>query len=91
MNRPREDRSLFRVRGAFSRPPARYNFDMSEYKPASIDDELETLRKRSEELIAEAAKINNRIDELAARVKQSPAGSADPATTDTWVEEPRRE
>jgi hypothetical protein len=73
---------------------------MSENKPAiDVETELEALRRRSAELIAEVGKINEQIDELAARVKQGPrhaTGSVvtdpaapDPALTDTWVEAKR--
>jgi hypothetical protein len=56
---------------------------MTDERPVSIDVELEALRTRSAELIAEVVRINERIDQLTAKVKQAPS---DPAITDTWVE-----
>jgi hypothetical protein len=50
----------------------------------SHDAELAELRKRSEELIAEVAKINERIDALAGEVKKPPRGSEGQSITDTW-------
>jgi hypothetical protein len=68
---------------------------MSMNDPSSLDAELEALRKRSAELIAEVCRISRRIDALAAKAKPAPAEPADPAMTDpaitdtitdTWVD-----
>jgi len=56
---------------------------MTDEKPVPADAELEALEKRSAELIAETDRINERIDQLSAKVKQTPS---EPAITDTWVE-----
>jgi len=57
---------------------------MNEPEPTSIEAELEALKKRSAELIAEVARINQRIDELA-QVKGPTAQAVDPTICDTWV------
>jgi uncharacterized protein with PhoU and TrkA domain len=56
---------------------------MTDEKPVLLDVELEALRTRSAELIAEVVRINERMDQLTAKVKQAPS---EPAITDTWVE-----
>ena len=56
---------------------------MTDEKPLLLDVELEALRTRSAELIAEVVRINERLDQLTAKVKQAPS---EPAITDTWVE-----
>jgi hypothetical protein len=59
-------------------------FDMNQKERTSVDDELEALRKRSAELIAEVARINERIDELA-KSKDGTPPTVDPAICDTWI------
>jgi hypothetical protein len=63
---------------------------MSKNDPSSVDAELEALRKRSAELIAEVCRINQRIDALAPKAKPASAETAEPAITDTitdtWVD-----
>jgi hypothetical protein len=56
---------------------------MTDEKPVLVDVELEALRTRSAELIAEVVRINERMDQLTAKVKQAPS---EPAITDTWIE-----
>jgi hypothetical protein len=62
---------------------------MGDDKQTSVESELEALRKRSGELIAEVERISRRINELSALANQSPGEPTDPAITDTWVD-PKR-
>jgi hypothetical protein len=78
---------------------------MGDDKQAADQAELEALRKRSAELIAEVEQINRRINALSAAVNRSSRpppdpgpsnpgppdpGPPDPAITDTWADEARR-
>ena len=58
----------------------------------SVDAEVEALRKRSAELIAEVCRINRRIDEIAPKAPPCSKGpddsaNAGPGITDTWVDD----
>src|SRR5687767_13475258 len=59
---------------------------MSDNKQTTVEAELDALRKRSGELIAEVERISRRINQLSGRVEQSSAAPTDPAITDTWVD-----
>jgi hypothetical protein len=60
---------------------------MDDDKPIDVLTELDSLRRRSSELIAEVERINRRINELSASVGSSHRGPTQAPITDTWVDD----